>query len=484
MSKKFDWRMVLLFIALLCVTVGCASNVKGASSDKVIVKAEKRAEKGKAKKSYYGALRVKGTYLTDQKGKKVVLKGISTHGLQWFPEYVNEKTFRDLHDTFHMNLVRLALYTDENGYCSGGDKKELEKVIDRGVKAATKHQMYVIIDWHVLHDLTPKKYEKQAKSFFKKMAKKYRKNPHVIYEICNEPNGGTGWEEIRSYAKKIIPVIHKYNKNAVVLVGTPNWSQELLDAAKNPLPKTGKYKNVMYTLHFYATTHRDELRTKLKQAHEQKLPVFVSEFGICDASGNGSIDKQQANQWMALLNQYKISYANWSLCNKDEAASFLKPSCKKLYGFKTSDLSTSGKWLTKVLTGSGKVTAKTEDGKDNKKGETEPGEQEKPNTEVITSMKADAHLLVKAKVTGEWESNGKQFLQYSLSLRNDGSKDIKDWQVKLSFKTKVKIVNHWNGNAQVNGKTITLTPVDYNRTAASGSSIEDIGLIICYEKRP
>jgi endoglucanase len=205
----------------------------------------------------------------------------------------------------------------------------------------------------------------------------------------------------------------------------------------------------------------------LKQAHEQKLPVFVSEFGICDASGNGSIDKQQANQWMALLNQYKISYANWSLCNKDEAASFLKPSCKKLYGFKTSDLSTSGKWLTKVLTGSGKVTAKT-----------------KTNTEIIASKEADAHLLVKAKVTGEWESNGKQFLQYSLSLRNDGSKDIKDWQVKLSFKTKVKIVNHWNGNAQVNGKTITLTPVDYNRTAASGSSIEDIGLIICYEKRP
>ena len=142
-----------------------------------------------------------------------------------------------------------------------------------------------------------------------------------------------------------------YNKNAVIIVGTPTWSQDILDVTKKPLPKTSTYKNVLYALHFYAATHKDDLRNRLKQAYNKKIPIFVSEFGICDASGNGKIDTTQANKWIALLNKYSISYANWSLCNKNESASFLKSSCKKLYGFKTSDLSKSGTWLTKVLKG-------------------------------------------------------------------------------------------------------------------------------------
>lgn len=480
MRKRIDWLIVLLFVALLCVTVGCASNAKGASSDK---------------KSYYGPLRVKGAYLTDQKGNRVVLKGISTHGLQWFPEYVNDKAFSDLHDTFHMNLVRLALYTDENGYCSGGDKKELEKIIDRGVKAATRHQMYVIIDWHVLHDLTPKKYEKQAKSFFRKMARKYRKNPHVLYEICNEPNGGTGWSEIRSYAKKIIPIIHKYNKNAVILVGTPTWSQDILEAAADPLPKTKKYKNVMYTLHFYAATHTDDLRAKLRQAHEKKLPVFVSEFGICDASGNGRIDQKQANKWMKLLDQYKISFANWSLCNKDEAASFLKPSCQKRAGFKTSDLSTSGKWLVRVIAGKGVSSGKdseaageeknkkdSRDEKNQDEGRTsEIDGKEKSGADILKSIHVKEGLLADAKVTNSWKSNGKTFLQYTLRLQNTGSEGVDGWKVRISFKKQIKVKSSWNGKAVADGKTVTITPADYNGSVAVGDEVSDIGMILYYK---
>ncbi len=474
MRKRIDWLIVLLFVALLCVTVGCASNAKGASSDK---------------KSYYGPLRVKGAYLTDQKGNRVILKGISTHGLQWFPEYVNDKAFSDLHDTFHMNLVRLALYTDENGYCSGGDKKELEKIIDRGVKAATRHQMYVIIDWHVLHDLTPKKYEKQAKSFFRKMARKYRKNPHVLYEICNEPNGGTGWSEIRSYAKKIIPIIHKYNKNAVILVGTPTWSQDILDAAADPLPKTKKYKNVMYTLHFYAATHTDDLRAKLRQAHEKKLPVFVSEFGICDASGNGRIDQKQANKWMKLLDQYKISFANWSLCNKDEAASFLKPSCQKRAGFKISDLSTSGKWLVKVIAGKnttgGKDKASTsrEDSKGEKSrdtGGTSETDQKTSGAGILKSTKAGEGLSVSARAENSWQSNGKHFLQYKISIQNTAATEVEGWKVHLTFHKRVKVKNSWNGKAVADGKKVTITPVSYNRRIAAGKEICDVGVILYY----
>ena len=96
----------------------------------------------------YGALHVDGVNLVDSKGAMYQLKGVSTHGLQWFPQYVNEGAFRNLRDNWGANVVRLAMYTDENGYCAGGDKARLEQVIDDGVNAATNLGMYVIIDWH------------------------------------------------------------------------------------------------------------------------------------------------------------------------------------------------------------------------------------------------------------------------------------------------------------------------------------------------
>ncbi|MCH3954614.1 MAG: glycoside hydrolase family 5 protein [Eubacterium sp.] len=136
--------------------------------------------------------RVKGVNLTDSHGKTVQLKGVSTHGIAWYPQYVNRAAFKTLRDGWGANCVRLAMYTQEyGGYTSGGDKAQLEAVLDRGVKAASSLGMYVIIDWHILSDGNPNSHRKAAKAFFTKMAKRYRGNGHVLYEICNEPNGCT-----------------------------------------------------------------------------------------------------------------------------------------------------------------------------------------------------------------------------------------------------------------------------------------------------
>ena len=81
----------------------------------------------------------------------------------------------------------------------------------------------------------------------------------------------------------------------MILVGTPNWSQDVDQAALSPVSK--KYrKNVMYTLHFYAATHKEWLRDKAQAALDKGLPLFVSEFSICDASGNGGLDKAEAKK--------------------------------------------------------------------------------------------------------------------------------------------------------------------------------------------
>lgn len=296
----------------------------------------------------HGQLSVKGTDLVDKNGAKYQLKGVSTHGLQWFPQYVNKEAFKTLRDDWGANVVRLAMYTGENGYCTGGSKSDLEEVVNNGVKAATELGMYVIIDWHILSDGNPNTYKNEAIAFFDKMSKKYGKNINVIYEICNEPNGNVSWDEIKKYADEVIPVIRKNSPNAVILVGTPTWSQDVDRVAANPVASP---ENVMYTLHFYAAAHKDNIRDKLKTAVAAGTPVFISEFSICDASGNGGIDYDSASAWKSLIESYNISFVGWNLSNKNEASSLIAAGNSKTSGWSLGDLSETGKWLRSFIAG-------------------------------------------------------------------------------------------------------------------------------------
>ncbi|MEH2942817.1 glycoside hydrolase family 5 protein [Lachnospiraceae bacterium KK002] len=294
------------------------------------------------------ALKVKGTRLVNEKGKTVQLRGVSTHGLSWYPEYVNQKAFSYMKKNWNINAVRLAMYTGEyNGYCTGdsANRKALEKQIDQGVKYAAKAGLYVIIDWHILSDGNPRTYEKEAVAFFKKMASKYKNYTNVIYEICNEPNGGTSWEDIKTYAGKVVKAIRSKDKHAVILIGTPNWSQDVDAAAQSPV----KGKNLMYTLHFYAGTHGEYLRQKAQTALDRGLPLFVSEFGISDASGNGALNKEEGSRWMKFLKSNKISYMGWNLSNKGESSALIKSASQKTSGWKSKDLTPWGNWLVKQM---------------------------------------------------------------------------------------------------------------------------------------
>ena len=294
----------------------------------------------------HGALSVKGVDLVDESGKLYQLKGVSTHGIAWFPQYVNLEAFKTFRDDWGANLIRIAMYTGEGGgYCSDGDKAELKKLVDQGVDYATELGMYVIIDWHILSDNNPLTNEDEAVLFFDEMSKKYADYKNVLYEICNEPNGGTGWDDIKEYAEKVIPVIRKNSPNAVVIVGTPTWSQDVDKAAADPLD----FSNVMYTLHFYAATHKDNLRDKLKNARDKGLPIFISEFSICDASGNGGIDYESANAWFQLIEDYGISYAGWNVSNKDETSALIRPDCEKTSGWTDDELSETGFWLKNTM---------------------------------------------------------------------------------------------------------------------------------------
>ena len=285
--------------------------------------------------------------IVDQYGKPFQMRGASTHGVQWFPEYINKGAMQTLRDEWGVNLLRMACYvTQYNGYTQGGQSLIDSKIVE-GVQAAKELGMYVIVDWHI-HEENPHTTKTVAEQFFKKYATLYKDYDNVIFEICNEPTGVqwyTGGNDLYSYCKDIAGIIRDCGSKALIVCGTNNWSQDVEDVAKKPLKDDG-FKDIMYTFHFYSGTHYEDKRQKVRTAVAAGTPIFVTEFGICDASGNGGYDTANADEWIEFLDSMNISYACWSFCNKGESASYLKTSCNKTTGgFEESDLTTTGIWL-------------------------------------------------------------------------------------------------------------------------------------------
>ena len=438
--------------------------------------------------SISGALQVSGTQLTNKDGHAVQLKGISTHGLSWFPEYVNKECFRQLREEWNVNVIRLAMYTAEyGGYCSGGDQEALKELIRNGVEYASELDMYVILDWHILSDGNPNTYLDQARDFFQEMSQDYASRNNVLYEICNEPNGSTSWSDIKAYAEEIIPVIRNNDEDGITIVGTPNWSQYVDQAAADPI---SGYDNIMYSLHFYAATHKDSLRKAMTDAIDAGLPIFVSEYGICDASGNGSIDENQARKWIDVMNQYGISYVAWNLSNKSETSAILSAGCNKTSGFTEDDLSSSGRWLFAMLTGEDTPDSSLEQSAlspartSKPSGQTpapSPAQTDNPpeNTKVPLSPEgAGCPVSFTAKLINSWESEGLSYYQYELTLQNTSGTDCSNWAVDVPFSEAFTLSDCWNGEYTVSGQTLHITNKDYNGSIPSGGSVNNIGFII------
>ena len=412
--------------------------------------------------SVCGRLSVEGTQLVDESGEPVQLRGLSTHGLSFYPQYVNEDLFGQLRREWNANVIRLAMYTAESGgYCTDGDRERLKDLVRSGVEYATNQDLYVIVDWHILSDGNPNQHKAEAIDFFAQMSEEFSGYDNVIYEICNEPNGGTSWADIKSYALEVIPAIRANAPDAVILVGTPNWSQYVNEAAADPITD---YDNIMYTLHFYAATHQDDLRNTMTAAIDAGLPVFVSEFGICDASGNGGIDEAQANAWVQVMDQYKVSYVAWNISNKNETSAIFQSTVEKTSGFTEADLSDSGRWLYHILTGealpadSGQAPAVESGSRDTA---VQSGEME-----------------VAAVLANSWESGGQQFYQYTLTVTNTSDQPCESWEAELRFSGDISLSDGWNGQYSVQGDTLHISSVDYNGQLSAGGSAQDVGFII------
>lgn len=298
-----------------------------------------------------GQLRVCGVNLCNQYNRPIQLRGMSTHGIQWFANCYNNASLDALANDWKADLFRISMYVQEQGYET--NPTAFTNQVNNLVELATARGMYALIDFHILTPGDPNYNLERAKTFFAAVSARHANKNNVIYEIANEPNG-VSWGSIKSYAEQVIPVIRGNDPDSVVIVGTRAWSSlgvsegsNETEVINNPVNAT----NVMYAFHFYAASHQDNYRATVSRA-ATRIPLFVTEFGTVDYTGSGPFDQASSTTWLNLLDSLKISYANWTFSDHTESSAALQPgTCNGNNYTGTAVLKPSGQFIrSRIMT--------------------------------------------------------------------------------------------------------------------------------------
>jgi endoglucanase len=281
----------------------------------------------------HGRLRVAGNRVVGAGGKPITLRGLSLFWSQWKPAFYNAAAIDWVVTDWHATVVRAAIAAAGPGSYETDPDAQLHRA-ETAIDAAVAAGIYVIVDWHA-HDPRPE----AAQRFFAAIARRYRGVPNLIYETWNEPRPRYGWADvIKPYHVRVIGAIRAIDPDAFVVAGTRSWSQDVDEAAADPLP----FANTAYTLHFYAATHKGELRRKADTALSRGAALFVTEFGTTAADGDAPIDAAETRRWWQWCDARGISYVNWSLADKAEASAVLKPGADPRGGWPVTQLTASG----------------------------------------------------------------------------------------------------------------------------------------------
>jgi len=288
----------------------------------------------------HGALSVKDGRIVGAHGEPVTLRGMSLFWSQWGQHYYSAETVAWLARDWKVDVVRAAIAAEGDYSARQHFEREFAKA-STVIDAAVANGLYVVVDWHA-----HRQYPEEATRFLTEIARKYGHLPNLIYEPFNEPlRDGVDWaRDVKPYHERVIGAIRAIDPDNLVIAGSPSWSQDVDIAAADPLP----FDNLAYTLHYYAATHKQDLRDKGDAALVAGATLLITEFGTVEATGNGPIDHAESQRWWDWAEARGIGWMAWSIGDRDESSAALKPGTLAS-GWTDADLTDSGKLLRDKL---------------------------------------------------------------------------------------------------------------------------------------
>ncbi|MCC8409769.1 glycoside hydrolase family 5 protein [Mucilaginibacter sp. UR6-1] len=287
-----------------------------------------------------GRLSVDNGRVVNEHGNPPQLRGISMSWSIWQGQkYYNPEVISWLCTDFKASVIRVSMAVEPKGGYLQDSARQLQ-LITTVTDQAIRKGAYVLIDWHDHH---ANKNIDKARQFFAMMAKRYKGTPNVIYEIWNEPER-VSWAVVKDYAVEIIKTIRKFDAENLIIVGSPHWDQDVDIASADPI--TG-FKNIAYSFHFYASDpyHQQKLCNRANMAIKNKLPLFVTEWGVGEADGNGVFDKGKTDVWLKWLEDNRLSWTNWNVTDKNETTALLKPGAAISANWKEQHLTPAGIYI-------------------------------------------------------------------------------------------------------------------------------------------
>lgn len=288
----------------------------------------------------HGRLKVTGTQLVDEQDEPVVLRGVSLGWHNWWPRFYNAQAVETFASGWKCSVVRAAIGVGpKNSYLQ--NPQWAMECLTQVVDAAIANGIYVVVDFHS-HQI----YREEAKAFFTQIAGKYKDCPNIIYEIFNEPLNTHTWKEVKAYSEELINTIRELSPENIILVGSPSWNLDLHLVAEDPIQAQS---NIMYSMHFYAATHKKWLRDRGDEVLLKGIPLFVSECAGMEATGDGAINHAEWQEYVDWMEQRSISWVCWSVADKNETCSMLTPTASSTGPWTADDIKEWGKTVKETI---------------------------------------------------------------------------------------------------------------------------------------
>lgn len=320
----------------------CASMSAALLTAPESVGAANAEEAGLSPVQLHGPLSVNGRFIVDKTGDPVSFAGPSffwsTTG--WGQErFYNADAVRFFAEDWNAGIVRAAMAAEREGSYLTDPAANAARAFTI-VDAAIENGLYVVVDWH---SHRAEENTQEAIGFFREVATRYGHTPNLIYEIYNEPLDTTDWSTVvKPYSETLIEEIRKIDPDNLIVVGSQSWDQDLDKAADDPILG---YSNIVYSVHFYAGSHKDRERAKAQYAIDKGLVLMATEWGSVNYDGDGPIDRESTLAWMKFLQENSISHMNWAVSDANESAAML-----------VKDAPSGGGWTDDHLTDSGRFT--------------------------------------------------------------------------------------------------------------------------------